>query len=313
MRSLFITGGSGFIGRHFLRRLDAAKYGRIYCLSRDRAKLAWAAAGSGAVQIIQGDLGDSASYASALVGVDTVVHLAATTGKAMPQAYQATNEQGTAALVAASEQAGVQNFLFMSTIAVKYPDKSHYYYAQSKEAAETVVRTSRLHHVVARPTIVIGPDGEAWRSLSRLGRAPILLVFGSGQTRVQPIYVEDLVTCLLHILDTAPFQNEVVELGGPEVASFEQFLGYIALAYRGSVPVTVHLPLRLLTTPLAVLERLLSEVLPLSAGQLSVFANDSTAESVASQRNGAGMLDIRAMIRLAIREEGAHVDAHPGR
>lgn len=313
MRSLFVTGGSGFIGRHFLRRLDATRYGTVYCLTRDRARLAGVTAPLGHIQIIEADLGDVAAYASTLAQVDTVLHLAATTGKATPEQYDATNQKGTELLVAACEQAGVKNFLFMSTIAAKYQDKSHYAYARTKAAAEIAVKTSQLNYVILRPTIVIGPGGDAWRSLSRLGRAPILFVFGTGKTRVQPIYIEDLISRMLDILDRATFNNQVLEVGGPDIIPFEQFLRDIALVQQGKPPVTIHLPLRLLTAPLAVLERIAYSALPVNRGQLSVFANDSTAATGADQPHDGTMMGVQAMINLAIRQEEGHVEAHPRR
>src|SRR5205823_14764221 len=68
-------------------------------------------------------------------GIDTVIHLAAATGRLPPEEYFATNVDGTRDLLGQCRRAGVRNFLFVSTIAARFPDLKHYPYAQSKRAA----------------------------------------------------------------------------------------------------------------------------------------------------------------------------------
>ena len=81
------------------------------------------------------DLGTPAAYLDALRGCDTVVHLAAVTGKAKPTDYFRVNREGTRALVDAAKAAGVRQLLHVSTIAVKYRDEQRYFYAHSKRDA----------------------------------------------------------------------------------------------------------------------------------------------------------------------------------
>ena len=305
MSSLFITGFSGFIGSNLLRRIDSRKYEKVYGLGRTQP--------SGNFpenfQFVKGCICDTDSYARYLNSCDTVIHLAAATGKATPDEYFKVNTRGTELLIEQSQQSGVKNFLYVSTIAAKYSDKTSYYYAQSKEQGEQVVRKSQLNYAIVRPTIVIGKEAVIWKTLSGLARRPVLLMFGDGKTRVQPIYIEDLVDCLLRILESNYFSNEVFELGGPEEITFEHLLKRIHHLYHAKEPSVVHIPLKLLSATLAFLEKRFYSVLPINAGQLSAFNNDGTIEmnrlfrvAAPQMRNVDSMLQqvVPARTRLAL-------------
>ena len=303
MSSLFITGSTGFIGTNLLPRIDHKRYRKIYCLSRTKTKttlFGWPEN----VEIVHGSLGDAESYACYLSSCDTVVHLAAATGKSTPSEYFRVNTQGTELLIEQSELKGVKNFLYVSTISVKFPEKSQYYYAQSKERAENAVRTSQLNYAIVRPTIVIGKEAMIWKRLSSLARKPVLLMLGDGTARIQPIYITDLIDCLMTILESNCFSNEVFELGGPEEITIEHLLKRIHCVYHGKEPSVVHIPLKLLVAVVSVLEKRFSAALPINAGQLSAFTNDGTVEinrlfNIAAPR----MKNVKSMLEQVVSNE----------
>ncbi len=268
MGSLFITGASGFIGSHLLRKLDLGCYDCVYCLSRNRTQFS----SDPRVQLVHGSLLDPATYASCLADSDTVLHLAATTGKATAEQHMAVNAQGTQVLIEHCERARVRNFLFVSTIAVKYSDNSHYPYARSKQQAEEALGQSRLNYTIARPTIVVGREGATWRMLSKLASLPLPVILGTGTVSIQPIYIDDLVDGLLAILMGNCFFREIFELGGPEETTFENFIKRIRFYKYGKDAPVLHIPLK----PVTALLSLLEPFAPIGVGQLSVLSNDST-------------------------------------
>jgi len=278
MSSLFITGATGFIGRSLVSKLDPELYRRVYCLSR--AETVESFPREKHVQVIKGDLRRPESYVDALASCRTVVHLAAVTGRAARAQYFEVNARGGAELIKQCERHGVENFLYVSTIAVKYHDKTRYYYAQSKEQGEEAVRRSRLRYLIVRPTIVIGPGGGPWRALSKLARGPFVALPGDGKARMQPIALEDIVACLRMILAENLFPNQVIELGGPEEITCEQFLKRIHMRYRGKEPAVFHLPLKPLIALLSAMEKIFSNLAPVNTGQLAAFWQDSTAEPI---------------------------------
>jgi len=269
--NLFLTGASGFIGRHLLERMDGSGRATV-CLSRqakpEQAGVRW----------VQGDLEDPTSFSAALEGCEAVVHLAALTGKARAAEYERINVEGTRSLLEASRRAGVKRFLYVSTIATHYPEKRRYPYARSKERAEGLVRASSLEWTILRPTIVLGRDAPIWISLCKLARMPLTPVFGGGKVHVQPVAVRDVADCILTWVRRGRMRGEEIDVGGPEVLSFRDLLGRTRRALRGKQSGLLPVPLKSSMAALSLLEPFFLGVLPLTAGQLYAFRYDSTAQ-----------------------------------
>lgn len=308
--SIFITGASGFIGSRFLQRLDPLKHDHIFCLCRSQIDTPPLLSTNGKLQVIRGSIKDVDAYEPYLSQCETVVHLAAATGKADRDEHFAVNAKGTALFVERCARAGVKNFLHISTIAVNYPDKSHYYYAQSKELGELAVKNSGLCYTIVRPTIVMGEDAAIWQSLAKLAKGPIVPIFGDGRAKIQPIFVDDLIEFLLQIVDEAIFQSEVYELGGPEVISFEDFLRQINTRFRRREPRIVHIPVKQLQGALSLLESHFGSALPVTAGQLSAFNNDGTARMNGRfEQRSTTLKGIQDMLDLVMRRHRDSVQA----
>src|SRR5688500_7996546 len=99
---VFLTGATGFLGRHLLDLLDDSRCELAVCLVRDPAKLAGKSRATTYVKAVPGDLLEPEKYAAELAGVDTVCHLAAVTGKASPAEMERVNVEGTRVLLEAA-------------------------------------------------------------------------------------------------------------------------------------------------------------------------------------------------------------------
>jgi nucleoside-diphosphate-sugar epimerase len=275
---LLITGAGGFVGKHLLANLDTSKYQTIYCLSRKRENVQLPDPVPGNITIIEGDLLNNLTYESILAKVDTVVHLAAVTGKARPKDYFKANAYGTMLLLDRCKKAGVKNFLLVSSIAVSFKNKNRYFYAQSKEQAEDYLKTSGLKYTILRPTMIMGKGSSVFAGLARLTGLPFIPVFGNGKPRVQPVHVTDVAKAVSTIDAGSRYNGEILELGGPGVISIKEFMKKIASCRGKKNPKAFHLPLGLMVFFLSILERVVYGLLPLTVGQLATFRNDGTAK-----------------------------------
>jgi NADH dehydrogenase len=278
MNSILITGSSGFVGRNLLARLDLSKYANVYCLSRSETKLAPNFSQSANLTFIRGSLFDPTVYHRYLSSTDCVIHLAAATGKARPEEHFHVNVEGTRLLLEQCRRLQVSRFLHISSIAVRFPDKSRYYYAQSKELAEQIVRSSGLRYTILRPTIIVGPGAPAWAGLVKLAGLPVIPVFGDGKTLLQPIHIDDLLDFIFSILDSDLFDCQTLDLGGPQAIAIEELLRKIRLLLYRSQPRTVHIPLALVIPFLSLLETWFYSLLPVTVGQLASFRSDGTIQ-----------------------------------
>jgi len=273
-QSIFVTGAGGFIGQGLVRKLASSPDCTLKLLARRSRDGAGSRKGN--IQEIVGDLLTPDTYRAALHGCDTVVHLAAATGRATPKDYERVNVEGTRALLDACKAAGVRRFLHVSTIAAGYADQSYYPYAKTKAESEQLVRQSGLEYVIVRPTLVLGEKSPIWNTLLKISKLPVVPLFeGARPVSVQPIHVDDVVRGLALLLESGRFNGEVLELGGPQPLSFRAFLALTQQAVRDTPGKLVRIPLGPVRLLLAAMEPVARPLMPVTAGQLAVFANDS--------------------------------------
>jgi uncharacterized protein YbjT (DUF2867 family) len=278
--AVFITGATGFIGRRVMAALGNTPGRSIRCLVRDGRSVAegpW-------VTTVRGDLDRPETFAAALAGTRTVLHLAARTGKGSRRDHFSANCEGTEKLVRASREAGVTRFINVSSIAATYAHRTAYHYADAKRQAEQIVRSSGLRFVNVRPTFVLGAGSPVGSGLVKLATLPLVPLFGDGAVRVQPIHVDDVAGYLAAALGDEGLDNHDVDLGGPEIVSMKDLLMRIRRAAKGSEAVFVRLPGFATMRALAIVEPLVGNLLPIGAGQLSAFVNDSTVKATVPGR-----------------------------
>jgi len=301
---VFVTGGSGFVGSRLLPALRARGY-RVTALDRSGALQRRVTPGPD-LQVITGDLLDPSAYRDALAGSDVVLHLAATTGRASRETHFRVNAEGTEVLLEACRHAGLSRILFVSSIATTFDDTRDYHYAQAKIRAERAVEQSGLAYAILRPTMILGAGSPILVALEKLALLPVVPVFGTGRTRVQPVHVDDVVRAILAVLDDDGFTNTAIDVGGPTVLTIEALLQRIRTARRGRAGRVLHVPLGLVLPPLRLAETVgLGGLLPLSPGQLSSFRSDGIVRADAlPERLHADLADVAAMLEPATAAPG---------
>ena len=297
--SVFMTGSSGFIGKVLLQSWGTENDGKLYCLVRSSQQLRTLSESYPHVSFFQGALSQIETYASKLKECDTIVHLAAMTGKGTKQEFFASNADDTSILLEQSQKAGIQKILYVSTIATKFKDQSYYYYAQSKLQGEEKVKASGLLYTIIRPTLVVGKGNAACEGLQQLVRPPFLFILGTGKALIQPIAARDLVTGLLDIIENERFENKTLEFGGPRSITIEEFLLRLYRETTQKAPQFVaRVPLGMIVPLLGNVEKLCASWMPVTAGQFSTFRNDGDIEENSLfQKHRTNMTSVDEMIK----------------
>jgi NADH dehydrogenase len=220
---ILVTGGTGYVGRHLLRRLSETQAeGSLRALVRDPGRTPPAEG----VELLEGDITRPDSLPPALSGVTTVIHAAAITGdrkEPYPGAYDRVNRVGTENLVAAARKAGVKRILAMSGLGCKPSPPSTY--MATRWGLEEAVRKSGIPYLILQPSVMFGERAPFVGALADLARwAPVLPLLGGGGVRFQPIWVEDVVSCLLAGLKSERLLGQAVAIGGSEYATFKEIL-----------------------------------------------------------------------------------------
>jgi 2-alkyl-3-oxoalkanoate reductase len=207
---VLVTGANGFVGRVACAELRSRNHQVAALVRRPGTEPA-------GTRAHQGDITEPASLAAAIDSAqpDAVVHLAAQTAATKdPDLIQKVNVEGTRNLVDACMSAGVERFVFCSTVVTgnaygeTLTEESTLpvdtVYGRSKQKGEDIVLDSGLRTAVIRPGHVYGPGGwyetEFVKRLQQPGR---LAVVGKGDNWWDVVRVEDVATALVLSLEKA--------------------------------------------------------------------------------------------------------------
>ena len=283
---ILITGATGYIGRHLVARL-VAQGEHPRCLVRDTKRAAGILPAAG-VELVQGETTDPASLAAAVRGVDTIVHAAFLTAdrKQSPgNHYETTNVQGTANLIKAAQEGGVKRIIEISGLGTK-PDKPGSY-MQGRYLAEKMLKESGLDWTIIQPSVLFGKGAPFIKGLTDLIRTtPVVPLIGGGKTLFQPIYVEDVVTVIVKVLeDPARTTGKTYTIGGPQYYSFTQIIDALLHAMHKS-RVKAYAPTPLVGVGAAVMEAVLPKP-PLTSAAMALFSFNNTTDLNSVERDFA--------------------------
>jgi NADH dehydrogenase len=215
-------------------------------------------------------------------GVDTVVHLVAIIRESGGQTFEGVIRRGTERVVEAAKVAGVKKIVYISAIGAQ--DNRQYPYLQAKWAAERAVELSVLNYTILRPSIVFGEGDEFINALAGLVRwNPVVPVAGDGKAKFQPIWVEDLVTCIVACLDDDAHSGQTIEIGGPDHLTYDEMIDIVKSAL-GRSRLKAHVPLALMKPMASMMEWVLPRP-PVTRDQLKMLALDNTTDVDSVTRN----------------------------
>lgn len=234
--SVFVTGGTGHLGRSLLEALITAGYA-VRVLTRDPARHPWLCDLN--VDVITGNVEAGDSFERALAGCRYVIHAAGRFSFwGTPESFARTNVQGTQHMLDAAKRAGVERFIQVSTVAVigdpepgrvvdeDHPPRPADPYQRSKLEGERLAlqfaRTHGLPVIVLRPGAFYGPGGRyAFNRLFIEDPLKGLRIQVQGGRRVIfPAYVGDVAAGIVAAL-VAGRPGETYNLSGASISHRE--------------------------------------------------------------------------------------------
>ncbi|MBU4397964.1 MAG: NAD-dependent epimerase/dehydratase family protein, partial [Planctomycetes bacterium] len=243
-----LTGATGFIGKHLLKRLLA---------ERDRVRILVRhdpgddLSHDNRVEVFLGDLGNAEDVDRAVEGTTEIFHLGATV-EGWAEEFQCATIAGTQNIVESALRHGVPKLIYMSSLSVihaaaahkgrqiaedwplePYPE-SRGLYSQTKLAAEQIVagavRERKLPAVILRPGEVVGPDRPFLSGAVAIETGKRLVILGNGRFTLPLIWVEDLVDAILAAANSDLFDGTVLHLVDPAQLSQDEIAKYYLAA-----------------------------------------------------------------------------------
>jgi uncharacterized protein YbjT (DUF2867 family) len=263
---VLVTGATGFVGPAVANAIAGAGH-EVRVLERTPGSAQKAGVRAEAVR---GDVADTTSLGIAAAGVDVVVHLVAIR-QGRPDAFRRVMIDGTRNLLAAAKTAEVNRFVLMSALGTTEETKDLVPYYNAKWAMEQDTKASGLEHVIFRPSFIFGREGGILPTFLRLARlAPFTGVVGSGQQRIQPLWIDDAGAYFARAVDEPAAANRLFELGGPDVVTWNELWRRIRSTLGIRRRPMLHMPIGLMRIPATLTERLPGNI-PLTRDLLTML------------------------------------------
>ncbi len=273
MSHIFITGGTGFVGRHIIK-LALKRGHNLTVLVRSKEKASQIFGQNKDLKFIKGDINDVDSMERGMKGCDSVIHLVGIIYeiKKRGATFEAVHLQGTLNVLEAINRVGIKRLLHMSALGARPEAKARY--QKTKWAAEEAVKKSGLQWTVFRPTLIFGPEDDFINKFEKMTRRlPFLPIIGSGRNNFQPVWIEDVANCYVQAIEDKKTIEKAYGLAGPDVFTFEELMKLL-LRVTNRKRFIVKIPKTLAIFNTKILEKILDPP-PISMDQLAMLDDDN--------------------------------------
>ena len=231
-----VFGGSGFLGRRIVERLvDAGNDVRVGVRHPERASFRRSPgrnAGdggkshdgrSGAIEVMRADVWDEPTVGRAVDGAVSVINTVGHYVEKRGATFDAIHGRGALHVARQAKRAGVERLVHISGLGAD--PESHSPYVRARGIGEGLVREAFDGVTILRPSVIFGPDDAFLNKLAGMARqAPVLPLFGTGGTRLQPVFVGDVAEACARVLADPSTRGRVYELGGPRVYAYGELV-----------------------------------------------------------------------------------------
>ena len=288
-----VIGGSGFVGRHLVRRLaQTGAEVRVGVRDVEAAMFLKPYGDVGQIVPWQVDISEPAQVKTAAHGANVVVNLVGILYERGEWTFARVHEEGAVNVAKAAAEVGAERFLHMSALGAD--PESPALYGRTKFAGEEAVKAVFPEATIFRPSVIFGPEDNFFNMFAGMMRflpalpvmgAPIIPKvsmggadgfginwFGEGGCKFQPVYVGDVAQAMFDSVSRLETCGETYELGGPQVYSFKELM---ELILRVTERKRLLMPMPLIV---ASFEALLLQLLPkplLTTDQVALMERDN--------------------------------------
>ncbi|SDK61918.1 complex I NDUFA9 subunit family protein [Billgrantia gudaonensis] len=271
MTTITVFGGTGFLGRAIVGTLFNAGH-HVRIAARQPTLPAWADAGD-SLSLFRADIRNAHQVAEALNGADGAVNAVSLYVQRRDLRFDAIHVDAAAQLARLARAAGIERLVHLSGIGVD--PRSPSAYVRARAAGEAAVLEAFPRATLLRPSVLFGPEDAFLTALAGLTRLPVIPLFGRGETRLQPVHVNDVARAVDRILGSHPPPQRLFELGGPDVLRYRDVLGQV-MAHLARERPLIPIPLPLWHGLALIASALPSP--PLTRDQVILMARDNLAD-----------------------------------
>ena len=221
-----VFGGTGFLGRRIVRHLLDHGF-QVRAASRHPERVGSASRPDAGSETTKADIHDETTVAAALFGAYGAVNAVSLYVERGRETFDAVHVEAAARVARLARENGVERLIHVSGIGAD-PASSAPYIA-SRGRGEIAVQQGFPGAILIRPAVMFGPDDAFLTTVVRLLRIlPVYPMFGRGETKLQPVYVEDVAEGIARVLAGAGGSAASYEFAGPRVYTYKELVRTVA-------------------------------------------------------------------------------------
>lgn len=219
-----VFGGSGFLGRQIVKCLAEAGYRvRVAIRHPDRATFLSEFGPDGRIELVRADVWNEATVARAVEGSASVVNTVGHYVEKGGVTFDRVHGQGAMHVARQAKQAGAERLIHISGVGADPGSPSPY--VRARGVGETLVKDAFDDVTILRPSVIFGHGDSFLNTLARLTQqSPIMPLFGTGSTRLQPVFVGNVAEACIRVLADPSSRGRVYELGGPRIYAYRELV-----------------------------------------------------------------------------------------
>ncbi len=219
-----IFGGSGFVGRYIAQKLAADGWRVRVAVRRPNEALHVKPYGVvGQVEPVFCNVRNDASVEAVMAGATAVVNCVGTFESKGKNNFTAVQHEGAERISRLASAHGVETLVHISALGIEDDESSEY--AATKRAGEESVLRNFPNALILRPSVIFGPEDGFFNKFAGMTRMGPFLPLVGGDTKFQPVYVEDVAKAA--VLGVDGKATGTYELGGPEAKSLRGWIDVI--------------------------------------------------------------------------------------
>ncbi|MEN8196257.1 MAG: complex I NDUFA9 subunit family protein, partial [Pseudomonadota bacterium] len=179
----------------------------------------------------EADIRDTHSVDRALEGAVAAVNAVGLYVERGRETFRAVHVEGAHTLAVMAARRGIERLVHISGIGAERNSKSAY--VRARADGEAAVLDALPEATILRPSVMFGPDDNFLNLFIRMARLlPAIPLFGNGETKLQPVYVDDVARAVAQSLEAPDTAGRIYELGGPFIYNYRQILELV-MAHAG--------------------------------------------------------------------------------
>jgi len=273
MKTVVIFGGSGFVGRHIIRRI--AKNGHKIIIPHqskvNEARLRLLGTTGQIIPINFNHLYED-RLSNLIDNSDVVINL-----KTLWDQKRISFEKGIFDFNVNLVNLIKKNTQFIYFSGIGIDEKNDSERSKAILQSEKYIQKNLINSIIIRPGVIIGGGDQFLKSLTSLFKMTFFVpLLGNGLSKFQPVFIDDVSMAINNIIESDLLKHYIYEIVGSDIFTYKEFYNYLAMCMN-KTRVFVPVPFQLAKIAVSIMEKI--SFSPLSSEQLKLFERDNISSN----------------------------------